>query len=257
MVTATKSPAQKTARKYFGSGLSGLPLQTVSVAEKETMDWGMACMDFFDSVSGQQQQDKVRDLKKYKCLSPDYKAAEYQYVNVSSQTKEQQDEYGATEEIAHFPVMAQPINEIVGEYVKRPLNFYCVATSPRARNEYYRVKTDRLKNYAITKIQQRIMQGLIQQGFDPKQEDFADQVQAQMPADIQDSINKDYKDIAEQICQKLLNNLFKTESLDLEFLDGFKHAVITAKEFYHIYSVGSKTKIKCISPLEVFYHKFT
>jgi hypothetical protein len=151
--------------------------------------------------------------------------------------------------------MAGPINTIVGEYVKRPLNFYCITNSERARNEYYRVKTDRLKQYAIAKIQQRVVQTLIQQGHKPNEEDFQQQVQAAMPQDIQKSMNKDYQDIVEQISQKLLTNLWKTESLDLEFLEGFKHAVITAKEFYHIYTVGNKTKIKCISPLDVFYHK--
>lgn len=233
--------------------MSGMPVQSVSMKVKETEDWKQSNMDFFDYVSGSHQQDKVRDLKKYKSLSPEYKASDYMYAQVAVEAND--DEYGNEEEVTHFPIMASPINTIVGEYVKRPLNFYCISTSTRARNEHYRVKTDRIKQYAIAKIQQRIIKSLVAEGHKPDEDDFQDQIQAKMPEEIQDYMNKKYTDIGEQIAQKLLSNLWKSESLDLEFLDGFKHAVITAKEFYHIYSIGNKTKIKCISPLDVFYHK--
>jgi hypothetical protein len=42
-------------KKYNSSGLAGLPVQTVSMWEKELPDWQEACMDFFDYTSGAQQ----------------------------------------------------------------------------------------------------------------------------------------------------------------------------------------------------------
>ncbi len=239
-----------------GSSLSALPPQTVDDAVKFTDEWKHACMDFMEHQAMIFENDKRNDFKKYQLLGPDYPFSDFGYINNPFQyITEDADDYGNTEEIKHYPIAAQSINTFIGEYIKRPLNFYVVSTSPRARNEQLRIKSEMLFSLVQSQIQQRIVNELQQEGLDPKAEDFAQQVQMRTPEQIQDYFNKDYQDIVEQVGQKICKNLWISGNLDMEFMYGMRHACITAKEFYHIYNVRNQVKIKCKSPLNVFYHK--
>lgn len=239
-----------------GSALSSFPPQTVDDAVKLTDEWKHACMDFMEHQAMVFENSKRKDFKKYQLLGPDYPFSDFGYIsNPFEFIKEEADEYGNTEEIKHYPIAAQSINTFIGEYIKRPLNFYVVSTSPRARNEQIRIKTDMLFSLVQSQIQQRIVKELEAEGLQPNAQDFAQQVQMRTPEQIQDYFNKDYQDIVEQVGQKICKNLWISENLDMEFMYGMRHATITAKEFYHIYNVRNQVKVKCKSPLNVFYHK--
>lgn len=246
----------------FSSGATGLPIQAVSQTVKETEEWQRSNMEFFNYVSMIQLNDKIDDLHKYKALGPDFFGTPYQqspYNTTINSTDTfgtvHEDEEGNEDEIKHYPIMAQPVNTIIGEYLKQPLNFYCVSNSHRSRNDYYASKTKQLMHFVQTNMMNTVIKELVNEGYKPDTDDFKQQVQARTPVQIQDYMNKDYRDIVEQINQKILTNLNQTEQLDVEFLDGFRHAITTAKEFYHIYTVGKKVKVKCVSPLNVFYQK--
>lgn len=239
-----------------GSSLSSFPSQTVDDAVKLTDEWKNACMDFMEYQAMTFDTAKRKEYKKYQLLGPDYPFSDFGYIsNPFEYIKEDQDEYGNTEEIKHFPIAAQSINTFIGEYLKRPLNFYVVSTSPRARNEQLRLKSDMLFQTVQQQIQQRIIQELQAEGLTPESPDFAQQMQARSPEQIQDYFNKDYSDVVEQVGQKICKNLWLSENLDMEFMYGMRHACITAKEFYHIYNIRNQVKIRCKSPLNVFYHK--
>lgn len=239
-----------------GSSLSSFPPQTVDDTVKFTDEWKHACMDFMEHQAIVFEDTKRKDYKKYQLLGPHYPFSDFGYIsNPFEYIKEEKDEYGNTEEIKHYPIAAQSINTFIGEYIKRPLNFYVVSTSPRARNEQIRLKTEMLFNLVQSQIQQRIVQELQQEGLSPEAPEFGQELQMRTPEQIQDYFNKDYQDIVEQVGQKICKNLWISENLDMEFMYGMRHACITAKEFYHIYSVRNQVKIKCKSPLNVFYHK--
>ena len=141
-----------------GSSLSSFPSQTVDDAVKLTDEWKNACMDFMEYQAMTFDTGKRKEYKKYQLLGPDYPFSDFGYIsNPFEYIKEDQDEYGNTEEIKHFPIAAQSINTFIGEYLKRPLNFYVVSTSPRARNEQLRLKSDMLFQTVQQEIQQRII----------------------------------------------------------------------------------------------------
>lgn len=237
---------------------SSMPMQTVEDSVKLTSDWQHACMDFMEHRSMRFDLSKNKDLRKYKLLGPDYPFSEFGYVTNPFQylkKNDDDDEYGNTEEIKHYPIAAQAINTFLGEYIKRPLNFYVISTSPRARNEHLRVKSEMLFKIAVGQIQKRIVGELEQQGMTPENPEFEQQLSQNTPEAVQDYMNKDYCDIVEQLGQKICKNLWLRETLDMEFMYGMRHACVTAKEFYHITSVRNQVKIKGVSPLNVFFQK--
>lgn len=213
-------------------------------------------MDAFADIAHMQRVDKVRDLKKFKVLSPDFDIKDLAWVNDPlSLGKDRSKLYGAMDNIKHFPIMMRPINSIMGEMINRPMNLLVVSESAQARNEYFRMRTEMLMDHVMGSITQRVQQNLIRQGADPKSQDFQQQVQAKMPAEIEDYSEEDYVDIGEQVGSRILRNVMKRESLVGKFLDGFRHAVTCAKEFYHVYDAGHKVQVEHLSALEVFFHK--
>lgn len=248
---------RNTSDKYRGSATyTGIPSQTVPFKEKLTPEWQAACMDAFCDIAYQQRAEKMRDMRLYKVLSPDFEIADMAWLNDPlSLGKDREAMYGAMGDIKHFPIAMRPINAIMGEIINRPQNFYVVSESARARNEYYRIKTEMLEQYVMSEIQGRVVNQLIRQGADPNSEEFQQQVQAKTPPEIEEYLEKDYVDIVEQVSARTVRNITKREGMIGKFVDGFRHATTVAKEFYHLYVVGGKAKIDPISPLDCFYHK--
>jgi hypothetical protein len=267
--------AKPTLQKQFkyqrsvGGTSWGLPPQMVSVAEKETADWQEACMDFMDYQASSQVQEKIDDLKKYRVLSGDFDMRDYKYMtdplSLSRSRNPNDAEMGGNsgdfdpeEPIVHYPIMVRPINVILGEYIKRITQlhgFYCKNESKQARNEYNRTKTEMIQNWAEQKIMARVMKKVQASGIKEGTPEYEQSVQQMTPEEIQEYVDRDYVDVAVQVNQLILKNMWKDQSLDSEFVEGFKHACISAKEFYHIYNVNNKTKIKNLSGMDVFYHK--
>lgn len=248
----------------------GLPPQAICIEEKEDPEWGEACMDFFDYQSMGQMHEKKDDLRKFRVLSGDFNLKDYSYMKdplaqlkVNNPNDKEMGgntaSYNPYENIVHYPIMVRPINTILGEYIKRITQlhgFYCKNHSPKAHNEYNRTKTEMLQNWAESKIMANVMRKVKAMGIKEGTEEYDQAVLEQTPEEIQDFVDGGgYIDIPEKVSQTLLKNMWKDQSLDSEFVEGFKHAAIVAKEFYHIHNVNGKTKISNISPLDVFYHK--
>lgn len=249
------------------SSSTGMPPQMVSTAEKEKDVWGWACMDFLDAESSRQSDDKRNDLRKYNIISGNFDIKDYSYVSdplsIMSNATGKADPMkppGAdiTEEIQHYPIMVRPINTIIGEYISRISQlhgFYAKNESDYARNEYNRTKTNMLQEWATNQLMKAVMKKVKQSGVKEGTPEYDQAIQQNTPEEIQEYMDRDYIDVAEQVSQTLLKAIWKTEGLDTEFVEGFKRACIVAKEFYHIYTVNKRTKIKNLSDIDVFYHK--
>lgn len=257
--------------RAVGTTAWGLPPQMVSQSEKETPDWQEACLDYFDYQATSQISEKSNDLRKYRVLSGEFSLKDYSFIKdplamlkINNPNDKEMggntatSSYNAYENIIHYPIMVRPINTIIGEYIKRITQlhgFYAKNESDYARNEYNRTKTEMMQNYAESKIMTAVLKKVKAMGIQEGTEEYAQAVQQQTPEEIQDFMDRDYTDVAEKVNQVILKNIWKTESLDSEFVEGFKHACISSKQFYHIYNVANQTKVRNLSPLDVFYHK--
>lgn len=240
----------------ISSSINSLPLQSVSIAEKESERWQKEVMDFMSYEAKTQISDKIEDIRKLRLLNGEFDVSNYRYLMDPLNIGRDKDKnYGSTLEITHYPILTRPINTIVGEAIKRPLNFYCRSESSKSRNEYYRIKGEMLTETVTTSIMDRVKQMAQSQGIDLQTEQGQSFVQAHTPSAIQDYMDRDYCDISEQVSNRILNNLWKRESLNLEFVEGFKTGVSIGKEFYHTYVQNGKTKIKNVQSPDVFFHK--
>lgn len=258
------------ARNMYSSAW-GLPVQMVSMSEKESNEWKYGCMDFMDYQASAQVREKRDDLRKARLLSGEFDMRDYSYVrdplsvmgpNERSKDPAKQNDYSATpditEKVQHYPLMVRPINTIIGEYIKRIPQlhgFYAKNESHYARNEHLRVKTEMLQEWAKQQMLNAVIKKVNQQGIKANTPEYQQAIEQQTPEEIQEYMDRDYIDVAERVTQTVLRNMWKTQNLDTEFIEGFKSACIWAKEFYHIYSVNKKTRVHNISPLDVFYHK--
>jgi hypothetical protein len=240
----------------LSTSVHDFPRQTVSVTEKEKPEWIKKNMDFFDYQSAIQEIDKIDDMKILRFLNGEIDSNRFRYVSDPlALGKDKDEEYGTTMEITHFPIVARPINTIVGECIKRPLNFYAKSESSAASNEYFRIKTELLIESANNLIMARIQEIAKREGIDLNTDEGAQFLDAKTPRQVQEYMDKSYVDVAEQVANRILKNLYKREALDLEFVDGFKYGVSIGKEFYHTYVKGGKTCIRNISQDDVFFHK--
>jgi hypothetical protein len=243
-------------RSNIGTGPVSFPAQTVPQSVKETEKWQRDCMDHFDYHSGIQSQEKYEIWRNYRIVSGDVDVADYQYyTDPLSLGAAKKEKYGTTFDVVHFPVMNTPIQTILGERIKRPTNYTVKNETPRARNQQQRVKTDLLREWVTNMINQSVQQQVAGKGVDPASQQGQQLLQKLTPEAIQDYMDKDYVDVAQQAGQKIVDAVFKDNTLDDEFVDGFRHAVVSAREFYHTYVCAGKIKVRNLSPLDVFYHR--
>jgi hypothetical protein len=234
-------------------GTSQLPPAAVSRREKQSLNYRKAVLDFFDYQSMQQQWDKVRIWKNYQYINGQVDKADYKdFDDPLSMGANKQELYGDTMEITHFPIASRPVQVILGEMIKRPLNFYVRNESSEARNEFIRSKSEMLYEGVMMAYNARIAE---KYGLKQDAEDFQEQLKAYTPDKVKEYHDRDYVDVGESVANRVMVNLRKRESLDDTFLEGFKHAVISARELYHIRTINKKTRITDISPLDAFYHK--
>jgi hypothetical protein len=241
----------------------GLPCQTVTIEEKETDQWKHACMDFFRNEAKLQSREKMRDLQKYKMMSPEYVPTDKMWATDPLNLGDKKEAvYGATDPIQHFPVMNSPLNTIWGERINRPITFYCLSESASSANEYMKEKQEMLFDSVSGSIQQTALRKTLmraqQQGVQitPQAwEQMQQQAQQMSLPQIQQYVDKNYNDVIEQSANRMMKNLWKKNNLDDEFIEGFRHGTLCGKEFYGIHVMNNWLSIKNLNPFTVFWHK--
>jgi hypothetical protein len=241
----------------------GLPCQTVTIDEKETDEWKHGCMDFFRNEAKLQSREKMRDLQKYKMMSNEYVPTDRMWATDPLNLGDKKEAiYGATDPIQHFPVMNSPMNTIWGERINRPITFYCLSESADSVNEYMKEKQEMLFESVSTSIQQTALRKTLmraqQQGIQitPQAwEQLQQQAQQMSLPQIQQYVDKEYKDVIEQSSNRMMKNLWKKNNLDDEFIEGFRHGTLCGKEFYGIHVMNNWLSIKNLNPFTVFWHK--
>lgn len=254
--------AGSSAFSYRPSTISigtALPPQNVPMSVKFGSAWQRQNMDYFDYQSSLNYDRKLHMLENYRYLNNDIdQEREYSdYSDILGLGKKAKEEYGKTAKIEHFPICIRPFHTILGEFIRRPMNFYVRNENAEARNEYYRVKGELLFEGVMAQIRKRVEMKVAQQypDFEPNTDEYEQAIAQLTPEKIQEYVDKDYVDSCEQVANRILRNLWKTQQLDDVFLEGFKHGVANSETYYHVFLVNGKTRIVDVSPMDVFYHK--
>lgn len=145
-----------------------------------------------------------------------------------------------------YPLIQTKIEQIVGEYMTRPLRRKTYVLDKKSKNEKYDKKLNMLSEEFMRSIANDIEKDL---GYKPQTEN-ADQ---ELPEDIEEFFEKDFKDVAEEVADGLLNiflDVRKEKHKIKEYLLDYcitdrAHAVLTKK---HGYTASRK-----VHPLDCIY----
>jgi hypothetical protein len=252
-----------SSQRSMGYNTYGFPSQTVSIAEKNTIEWQTECMNFMLEEARSFQSDRSKDLKKIKMLSDEYDYSDHTWAVDPLALKDDKEElYGATDPIQHYPIMNTPLNTILGERINRTTQWFCICDSPDSMNEYYRQKGEDLFEFVQGSIMSNVLNKIImtaQKNGEEINDEFMQKAQElaqqQSPESIQSYYDDTYVDVTERVHNRILKNIYRRNDLESEFIEGFRMSTIVAKEYYCFDVVNNHLKIKNLSPFNVFRHR--
>lgn len=144
--------------------------------------------------------------------------------------------------LQHYDIISPKLLLLLGEEVKRPLNYHVVNTSP----EMVSLRQKKAKELLIQILMQQFgpspeeQQAMAQQGQQP-----------QTPAEVEAYLNTSWKDDRSVEGQRVLRYLDEKLRLRKTFNEGFKDALIAGEEIYWVGVVGGEPVVRGVNPLDV------
>lgn len=149
-----------------------------------------------------------------------------------------------------FNIIRPKIDLLIGEETKRPLNFRVIRTSQEATSEMQEKEKQMILQYIEAAITARMSPEEAQQ--------FQEQLQSgevMPPEQIAKYMDKDYKDIVENIAYHSLTYLREKLDLDNEFIKGWKDGLISGREIYYVGVLNAEPYAERVNPICFSYDK--
>lgn len=230
-------------------GLS-VPPQAIPSKYKNEV-WWKATIDAYENIGLAQIADtENRYSDAYKIVDGSY---EYKDVINSSAFLSEVDFLRSQAELdtslVNYGFIEPLVNQLVGEYIKKPDALIIDAIDPMSTSDYIQSKTDRLWKTVSSKLEQKIQKKLELSGLLPQpqfksqeeQQQYQQQVQQvtqqETPAEIERDMNKNYRAVYVKFIEKTLEEdkaRFDIADIDRECMRDY---VITGRCFKH-FKVG-------------------
>lgn len=240
------------------------PLQMVSAEEKDD-DWKKWNMDWLERAGIRQlMRESRRLIKNYHLANGIIDKFDY-VIGGDNQYSEQiaviAQENQNSIPIRFYPIIPNVINVMISEHAKRDQRIIAKQTDEQYLNEMNEYKMQLVTQVLVQQAEQKKMQQLQQMGIDPSSND--PQVQQQVNQEMQGAAQlaqaevqfKNYRGIAEQWANHILN--LDNDRFRMYLLDnlGFRDSLVTDREFWHIRVLEDDYKVELWNPISTFYHK--
>ena len=149
-----------------------------------------------------------------------------------------------------FNIIRPKIDLLIGEETKRPMNFRVVRTSQDAASELM----DKEKNMLIQYVQATVMSRMSPE----EQQKYQQQLQSgeiMPPESIAKYMDKEYKDVVENVAYHTLSYLREKLTTDNEFIKGWKDALIGGLEVYYVGILNSEPYMERVNPIYFSYDR--
>lgn len=149
-----------------------------------------------------------------------------------------------------FNIIRPKVDLLIGEETKRPLNFRVIRTSQEATSEMQEKEKQMILQYIEAAITAKMSPEEAQQ--------FQEQLQSgeiMPPEQIAKYMDKDYKDIVENIAYHSLTYLREKLDLDNEFIKGWKDGLISGREIYYVGVLNAEPYAERVNPICFSYDK--
>jgi hypothetical protein len=168
-------------------------------------------------------------------------------------------------EINHYPFISQVANAMYGEAIARPFRPIAKEKGSLSQTAKKKKYTELLREYLDREILAPIQQQVQQQYFtemgitDPfslapeqQQQAMAEmgaRIQAKTPAEILDFMENDFQTPTQRQAQQLTDYLVQEKRIREVQNEGFKHAIITGKEYYYIGDRNGEPVMELVNPM--------
>lgn len=253
-----------------GDQYNNMPIQTLPDKQK-TKAWRQGCMNSLESIGLRQLNYNIR-FSSYRRMAKgqfSYEAVgleEMQLPWFDGEVRKLRDKLSVATYLKHFDFIGIIVNALTGIYAEFEDRFVVDSRDEYATNEYIRQKTEMLHKYAAAIFTQEVNKLLLMRGINPERTDFANeeeqvqyqqqlqqQVQALTPPEIEKFMSKNFKVIATEWAQNVIENdkkRFGTTEMDSE---NFVDYLLSGRYFKHFHVGYDFYQIERWLPEEAFF----
>tara|TARA_R100001594_G_scaffold45372_1_gene78210 strand:+ start:23456 stop:25789 length:2334 start_codon:yes stop_codon:yes gene_type:complete len=204
------------------------------------------CEQMIDAImtytngSDEYKSHKIQDLMHYQIYNGEINRENFKYVT---------EQYGFAypARLVNYPIIKPKIDLLVGEDLKRPLDYKVSTVNKEAvvRKEDYKVNL--MMNELLKDIKEEIKAEI---GHDL---DVEDGTEFPVPEDIDLYMRYNYREMIEETAQDGLEYLINHNRLKDVFKNGFRDLLVTAKEFYKVYVKDGDPYVRRVDPRAIIY----
>jgi len=222
------------------------PNQRLTRAEKISKHgsiekWGEETIESILAFSGQgaynRQSNTYRKKTNYDLAAGKFNKSDLDYVESPYGIKD----YVFPATMTHYDIITPKLNLLRGEEIKRPFNWMVNSTGSQTFTDREKER----KNLIMQMIQQRISNKLADQGVDPESEEG----QMMSLKEINNYIDKSYKDMRAKLGQDALEYLTKEQRLQDKFNKGWFDSLVAAEEVYWTGIINGEPVCRVVNPM--------
>lgn len=228
---------------------TAFPVQKLPMSKKNE-EWQQASQDYIigmgEVVSGGMTRSRFEELQVYYNL---YNSI-FDEKDLKAVTNPFKVDDGFPATPQDYNIIRPKIDLLVGEETKRPFNFKVVRTSSDAASDMQEKSKQLLLDYVMATITARMSEEesiRFQQGIESGE--------IMTPEAIAKYMQRDYKDVAENVAYHAISYLKQKLNLDHEFVKGWKDALIAGEEAYYVGVVNGEPHLERVNPLFFSFDK--
>ncbi len=256
------------------SGHRTLPLQTLPKSQKKD-PWLKATMDFLYNEAVRQKRQNLIFTKVRRMTEGDfvYESVDIEktlYGDEAQQLRKLTNDSPLPTHLKHFDFLGIMANAIESVFAEMDDKYRVISTDEYFTNDYIRARTENLHKYAQATFQAEIERMLIQNGLNPNKEDFKSeeekqaylqeldaQVKKYSPEEFEKTLSKNFKVLATEWANNVLQRDKEKFYLDTEDRDRLIDYILTGRWFRH-YRVGyDYYDVDDWMPEEVFFSQYS
>ena len=228
---------------------TSFPIQKLQMSKKNE-EWQQASIDYIigmgEVVSGGMTRSRFEELQVYYNL---YNSI-FDEKDLKAVTNPFKVDDGFPATPQDYNIIRPKVDLLVGEETKRPFNFRVVRTSPDATSELQEKTKQMVLNYVMASMTARMSPEEAQE-FQQRMETG----EIMPPEAISKYMQRNYKDIIENVAYHSLNYLIQKLNTEHEFVKGWKDALIAGEEIYYVGILNGEPMMERVNPLFFSFDK--
>lgn len=223
--------------------LLSLPDQTIPESQKDEA-WHMAHPQAFAmfSTSGAYNDERTNILKYYRAYNGELSDEERDLAKII--TCPNGKDLGV--EYIVYPLIQSKIEQVVGEYMLRPIRRQAYAIDKRSKNAKYEEKLKMFSEEMMRDFTAKMEQQL---GFKPETQNQ----EMELPQDVEEFFEKDFKTIAEDVANNLMTLFLDVNKNKQKFRELFTNFCISDRAHAVLDKVHGHTQARGVHPLDCTY----